>query len=297
MELDAIIIGGSYAGLSAALQLARARRSIVVIDAATRRNRHAESAHGFLGQDGRAPGAIVADARAQLMAYPSVEWIESRAVNAAATDGGFSVRAENGGAFHAKRLVLATGVVDELPDIPGLTERWGRSVFHCPYCHGYELDEGPIGVVAVSPMSVHQALVLSDWGPTTLFTNDALVPDAEQAAQLKRRDVTIESLPVERVSGERAEVVLRGGRIVSLNGLFVLPHTRAASSLAEQLGCAFEDGPLGSFIKTSGFKETSVPGVFACGDAAVPAGSVALAAGAGTMAGVGAHQSLIFRDS
>lgn len=293
---EAIIVGGSYAGISAALQLARARRRILVVDQGNRRNRFAKTSHGFLGQDGRAPEAIAADARAQLTAYPTVEWIDACAERSARTEQGFSVTLENGDSHAARRLVLATGVVDGLPDIPGLAERWGRSVFHCPYCHGYELGNGHIGVLAVSSLSMHHALMLPDWGSTTLFLNGTFVPDADQRAQLDRRGVAVESCAVEKITGD-ADVGLTDGRVIALDGLFTMPRTSMASPLAEQLGCAFEEGPMGPFLRTDAVKETTVPGVFACGDAARAAGSVALAVGDGAMAGAATHQSLMFRDS
>lgn len=293
---EAIIVGGSYAGMSAGLQLARARRSILVIDQGSRRNRFARTSHGFLGQDGRAPEAIAADARTQLEAYPTVAWVDARAERGTRTEQGFSVTLQNGETHDAKRLVLATGVVDSLPDVPGLMERWGRNVFHCPYCHGYELGNGSIGVLAVSPLSMHHALMLPDWGSTTIFLNGAFVPDEDQQAQLHRRGVAVEECPIEKISGD-ADVVLTDGRVVRLAGLFTMPRTSMASPLAEQLGCAFEDGPMGPFLRTDTLKETTVPGVFACGDAARGAGSVALAVGDGAMAGAATHQSLMFRAS
>lgn len=294
---DAIIIGGSYAGLAAALQLARARRRILVIDAGLRRNRFAATSHGFLGQDGRPPGEIVADARAQLLRYPSVTWLSGNAMRADSTGSGFMLQAESGGqdsAHRAARLVLATGVIDHLPAIPGLAERWGKSVFHCPYCHGYELDNGNVGVLAANPLSMHHALLLPDWGSTTLLTNGQFAPDAAQRAQLHARGVTIEHALVRGIVGARADVLLDDGRTIALAGLFTLTRTSMASPLAEQLGCAFEDSALGAFVRTDALKQTSVPGVFACGDAARIGGSVALAVGDGTLAGVAAHRSMIF---
>ena len=289
---DAIVVGGSYAGLSAALQLARARRRVAVVDGGRRRNRFADASHGFLGHDGRAPGDIVADGRAQLLAYPTVDWMNREAEAASGSRDAFSVSVGRG-QFEARRLILATGVVDELPGIPGLAERWGKHVFHCPYCHGYELDRGKVGVIAVSPLSMHQALMLPDWGPTTLLLNDAFEPSAEEIAALDRRGVAIERQPIARISGE-ADVELGDGRVIAFCGLFTASRLSPSSPLAGQLGCAFEDGPMGPFIQTDAFKETTVSGVYACGDAARASGSVTFASGDGAMAGFGAHQSLIF---
>lgn len=296
MPHDAIIIGGSYAGLSAALPLARARRSVLVIDDGMRRNRFASSAHGFLTRDGGDPAEIAAIGRAQLMAYETVDSLTMRVGRVEAREGHFVVHLPQGEPQRARRLVLATGVVDELPDVPGLAERWGRSVFHCPYCHGYELDRGRIGVLATSPLSLHQALMLPDWGPTTFFLNQAFAPDAEQTAALDRRGVAIEAGAVDRIEGERAGIRMRDGRMVPLDGLFTATRVRPASAFAEQLGCELEESPFGTTIRTDAIKATTVPGVFACGDAARAAGSVPLAVGDGTLAGVATHRSLMFDE-
>lgn len=292
MIYDVIIVGGSYAGLSAGLQLARARRQVLVIDAGQRRNRFAATSHGFLGQDGQSPEVIAAEGRSQLMEYPTVTWVQDSALQASQQADGFSIRTLCNGAFQGTRLILATGVVDQLPDIEGLEARWGKRVFHCPYCHGYELDQGRIGVLATSPLAMHHALMLPDWGTTTLFTNGVFTPDAEQQAQLDRRGVTVQSGEVRRISGERADVELEDGRVFSLDGVFTMART-SISSLAGQLGCESVDGPTGPYLQTDEMRQTSVPGVFACGDTALAAGSVALAVGEGVRAGVGAHFSLI----
>ena len=292
-EFDAAVIGGSYAGLSAAMQLARARRQVLVIDAGVRRNRFARASHGFLGQDGRAPDAIAAEARAQVLAYRTVHWFTGLATQAARNASGFAVTLDDGRIVHARRLVLATGVVDELPDVDGLAERWGRSVFHCPYCHGYELENGRIGVLGVGAHSHHHAMLLPDWGHVTLFTNGAFVPDEGQRASLSARGVVIEPERVVRVS-EVATVELGDGRRLPLDGLFTLSRTVIPSPIPGQLDCALDDGPGGPFIRTDAAKATTVAGVFACGDVARAAGSVAMAVGDGAQAGISAHQSLIF---
>jgi thioredoxin reductase len=294
MRHDAIIIGGSYAGMAAALQLARARRSVAVVDAGLRRNRFAAHSHGFLGQDGVAPGEIARQARDQLLAYPSVTWFEGSADTAVAITDGFRVTLAGGVVLEAARLVLATGVADSLPDLPGLAERWGRSVFPCPYCDGYELAQGPLGVLATGPAWFHQAMLIPEWGPTTLFTNGVAEPDAAQRAALAARGVGIEEARVVAVEGERATLLMGDGRRVALQGLFLVPRTYFVSRLAEQLGCVLGEGPMGPFIQTDGRKRTSLPGIFACGDAARAAGSVSLAVGDGAMAGAAVHQSLVF---
>ncbi|MGE8167807.1 NAD(P)/FAD-dependent oxidoreductase [Pseudomonas putida] len=292
---EVIIVGGSYAGISAGMQLARAHRKVLVIDAGNRRNRFAEHSHGFLGQDGRSPAVIVQEAREQLLAYPTVQWMVQSAVSVETLGNGFAITTADGVQHSGRRLILAGGVTDELPAIAGLQERWGRSVFHCPYCHGYELGGGPIGVLAASPLAMHHAMMLPDWGPTTLLLNGVFTPDDDQLAQLQRRGVRVEQEAVVAVAGERADITLASGRVIEFAGLFTQPRTRMASTLPEELGCAFEDGPLGRFIKVDAMRETSVPGVFACGDASVAAGNVAIAVGDGARTGGAVHHSLIFR--
>lgn len=293
IHIDFAVIGGSYAGMAAALQLARARRKVLVVDAGQRRNRFVDAAggtsHGYLSQDGRAPAEIAADAREQLMNYPSVEWLHGSADRArVAADGRleFEVGSQT---ISAQRLIIATGVRDELPPVPGLAERWGRSVFHCPYCHGYEADAGAIGIIAASPLALHHAIMLPDWGRPTLFLNGNYTPSADELATIARRGTQVEPVPIARVDGF-ADVVLQDGRTLTMNGLFTQPRTLLTSPVAEQLGCALEDGPMGRFIKVDEGKATSVPNVFACGDAARAAGNVTLAAADGAIAGFGAHR-------
>ena len=294
MQIDIAVIGGSYAGLSAALQLARARRQVLVVDAGQRRNRFVDdaggSAHGFLTQDGSTPAAIAAEAKRQLLLYPTVRWLDGVADDARAEpDGRFSFDVA-GTRIRAGRVILATGVRDELPPVPGLAERWGRSVFHCPYCHGYELDGGPIGIVAASPLAQHHGIMLPDWGAITLFLNGAYTPGDDERAALAQRGTQIEATPIARIEGD-ADVVLQDGRVLSMSGLFTQPRTHVSSPVAQQLGCAFEEGPMGRFVKVDAMQQTSVPNVFACGDAARAAGSVTLAVADGAMAGIAAHRS------
>ncbi|MDO8900576.1 MAG: NAD(P)/FAD-dependent oxidoreductase [Phenylobacterium sp.] len=297
MSYDVIIIGGGFAGMSAALQLARARRPILVVDAGLPRNRFAAASHGFLGQDGAAPAAIMREALRQLSAYPTVDFVHGKAVSAAGELDRFEVALENGEVHAARRLVLTTGVADTLPDIPGLAERWGQSVMHCPYCHGYEVRDRRIGVLANHPMASHQALMLPDWGPTTFFTQGMVPVDAELAAKLEARGVTVETMAIVEVLGEGlaiSGVRLADGGIAPLEAIFTVPKTAPVSPLAAQLGCAFEDGMTGPHVKLEAGQLTTTPGVYSAGDAASPMHNATLASAAGVMAGIGAHQSLIF---
>jgi len=168
-QYDVIVVGGSYAGLSAALALARARQRVLIIDAGQRRNRFAHAAHNLLGQDGRAPDAIIRDAHDDVAAYPTATFIDGTAVAAAQSGAGFAVTLEEGSTHHAARLILAIGVEDELPCLPGLRDGWGNGVFHCPYCHGYEVAGRRLGVLAFGAVATHLANLIPEWGPRSVL--------------------------------------------------------------------------------------------------------------------------------
>lgn len=293
MNADVIIIGGSYAGMAAALQLLRARRKVLVVDAGLRRNRNATHSHGFITQDGVAPGDIARQAREQLSRYETLEWLDGVAEQAQGARDDFSIGLSDGRIMTGRRLLFATGVSDELPAVEGLADRWGKSVFHCPYCHGYELNQGKLGVIATGPMSLHQALFLPEWGDVTLLVNGALALSDEQRGDLGERGVQIETTPIAGLEGN-ADVRLADGRMLSFAGLFTASRNRPSTPIAESLGCAVEETPFGWQIATDAQKETSVPGAFACGDAARVPHSVSLAVGDGAWAGAQLHRSLVF---
>lgn len=294
---DAVVIGGSFAGMAAAMQLARARRRVLVVDAGRPRNRFSRASHGFLGQDGRAPADIMATARAEILAYPTAAFLADEATHARAVDDAFELTLASGSTLTARRLVLATGVTDELPEIPGVRERWGMTVLHCPYCHGYEVADRRLGVLARTEMAAHQAMLLRDWSDdVTLFTN-GIAPNDDQRADLDARGVRIEERPVAALIGtapELSAVRLVDGEEIVIDAVFTSLQTRMASPLAEQLGCELEDGPFGPMIRTDPRKNTTVPGVFAAGDIARVPPNATLAAADGVLAGGSAHQSLVF---
>ena len=299
MRYDALVVGGSFAGLSAAMQLARARKKVCVVDAGAPRNRFAAASHGFFGQDGTPPLKMIADARAKVLAYPNVTFIEGSVASAHADgSGGFNASLEGGRQLSAGRIVLAFGVQDGFPDIAGVRERWGTSVLHCPYCHGYEFSGRQLGILLESPHPPEHAMLIAEWGSATLFLNGSnAVDDEETRARLQARGVTIEPDRVVALEGpgqELSAVRLEGGRLVPLDALFLAPRTRPGSPLAEQLGCAFDDGPFGPVIRTDAMKMTTVPGVFAAGDAAMLMHNATLASADGVMAGVSLHRSLVF---
>jgi thioredoxin reductase len=297
MRHDAIIVGGSFAGLSAAMQLARANRSVCVLDTGTPRNRFAATSHGFFGQDGMRPSEMIANARDKVAAYPRVRFLDLPAIGAAINEGGFTVDVAGGERLSAQKLVLAFGLTDRLPDIPGIQERWGQTVLHCPYCHGYEFLNRQLGVLSVSPLSTHQAALIPDWGPTTFFLNGGEIPDDETGARLAARNVAIEVAPVIGLEGDApglAGVRLADGRFVEIAALYLGPRTSFQSRIAEELGCALEDGPFGAVIRTDATKMTNIPGVYAAGDVARPMHNATLASADGVLAGASLHQALVF---
>lgn len=296
MQYDTIIIGGSFAGLSGALYLGRARIRVCVLDTRTPRNRFTDHSHGLFGHDGSDPALMLDTMRTQLSAYPSVHLVEEAALKVLREKDAFVVHLASGRTVKGPQLLLASGITDILPQLPGLAERWGRSVIHCPYCHGYEFADRNLGVLASSPLSVHQAQLIPEWGPTTFFTDGQVVePDAIEA--LMMRGVSVER---ERVIGLEGNVPhlsavrLADGRAVPIDALYIGPRYRFSSDIAESLGCAIEAGPLGPVLKVDELKATNVPGVFAAGDVTRMGHTVTFACADGVTAALAIHRSLVF---
>ncbi len=292
---DVIVVGGSFAGLSAAMQLARAQRGVLLVDSGRPRNRFAAASHGFLGQDGTAPAEIMRQGLNQLARYPTVAFVHAEALTASAHDDAFTLALSDGAQVAAHKLILATGVRDILP-LDTMIPRWGVSVLHCPYCHGYEVRGRRLAAIANTAAAVHQAMILPDWGPTTYYTQGTFEPTEDEATLLRARGVAIERTPVVELVGKGSDIsglVLADGRQVPAEVVFTAPRTRMASPLAEQLGCGFADGMTGPYVKVDPMQQTSEPGVFAAGDAATEMYNATLASAAGVMAGVAAHRSLV----
>jgi len=290
---DVAIIGGGPAGLSAALVLGRARRRVVVIDAGAPRNAPAAHMQGFLSRDGMSPAELLAVARAEVRGY-GVEIIEDRVTEATS---GFTLRLAAGRIIEARRVLLATGAVDDLPDVQGAPERWGRDFLHCPYCHGWEVRDQPIGVLAVGPGAVEHAHLLRQWtDDVILFTHTCNVTPGERAT-LEDRGIAVVDGTVERlvVTEDRLSAVrLAGGRTVPREALFIRPSLRArADTPATSLGCASLPGGL---VEADADGRTSVPGVWTAGNATDPRAQVITAAGEGSAVAIAINNDLVEED-
>lgn len=292
---DVAVIGGSFAGLTAALQLGRASRSAVVIDAGAPRNRASPAAHGVAGWDGVAPSEILARFRADLEAYPTIGLKSGKAVELRGAAEPFTIETDGGDMITARRIILAHGVRDVLPEIPGLAEAWGIRALHCPYCHGYEVKGERLAVLATHPMSAHQALMLrADWSErVTIIVNRMEGLDLEA---LRAADIVVDTrtLIAARADDSGISLSLEGGMDEHFAALFLGPKVSLAGSPADQLGCAVAEGPMGPFVRVGPMAQTSVPGVFAAGDVARPMPNINFALADGAMAGSGCHASLLF---
>ncbi len=298
---DAAVVGGGAAGLSAAVTLARSLRSVVVIDAGEPRNAPAAGAHNLLGREGIAPLELLAAGRREAEGY-GAEIHSGRADAVRRTEDGFELDLADGGSVRARRLLLATGLVDELPDVPGVRELWGRDVLHCPFCHGWEVRGRRIGVLGTGPMTAHQALLfrqLSD--DVTVFLQSAPELEEEEAAeQLDALGVPVVPGPVARldVEGDRlAAVVLADGRSFPMDAVTVAPRFVSRSELWSQLGGTLTENPMGTFIASGLGGRTDLPGVFVAGNAGDLSAMVGASAAQGVFAGAALNMDLIAEDA
>jgi thioredoxin reductase len=294
---DVIIIGGSFAGLAAALQLGRARRKVIVLDTGLPRNRFAGHSHGLLGHDHKPPLDILAEARQQLRRYPTISLVNARADSISGTIDHFSVHTADGESLGARRLILSYGVVDQMPDVPGFAESWGTSIVPCPYCDGFEVAGQHWGLVWSGPQSMNQVRLFRDWTDTLTVLADGrdIAPDIR--ADLSRRNIPVVDgriTEIARNGGHNATVKLDTAPDVAVDILFAHPRNKPSASLHDSLGLATVDTPLGVAIKTDERRETSMPGIYAAGDLANPAmASVTTAISQGATAGISAQQSML----
>ena len=296
-EYDVAVIGGGAAGLSAALVLSRARRSVVVIDAGSPRNAAAAQMQGFLSRDGMPPTELLAIAAGEVAGYGgrlvrgTVSAVEPHG------HGGFEVTFDSEDPLLARRVLVTTGLHDEVPEIPGVRERWGRDLLHCPYCHGYEVRDQALGVLGGTPEAVQHALVVRQWSDDVVYFNHDGALTTTQHEQLVARaigvvDGHVTSLVVEddRLTGIR----LANGTVVPRRVVFVRPTFVPSSSLLTGLGCATRDD---GWVATDSTGLTSVPGVWAAGNAVNPRAQVITAAGEGSTAAIAINNDLVAEDT
>lgn len=290
---DVVVVGGGAAGLSAALVLGRARRRVAVVDAGAPRNAPAAHMQGFLSRDGMPPADLLAEGRAEVSGY-GVEVIEDRV---AGIDAGFAVRLASGRVLQARRILLATGARDELPDIPGVRERWGRDLLHCPYCHGWEVRDQPVGVLGTRPDAVGHALLVRQWSSDVVLFAHAIDPTPVEVKQLAARSVqvvrgTVARLVIEadRLTG----VELVDGLLVPRTAVFIRPvNVPHADGLLAGLGCKLDES---GFPVVDAAGRTSADGVWAAGNVVDPRLQVITSAGAGSAAAIAINADLVRED-
>jgi thioredoxin reductase len=287
---DVVVVGGGAAGLSAALVLGRARRRVAVIDAGEPRNAPASQMQGFLSRDGMPPAELLAAARAEILGY-GVEIIDDRVVE---ITNDLMLCLAGGRAVTARRLLFATGAVDQLPEIPGSRERWGRDLLHCPYCHGWEVRDEPIGVIGTGPGSVDHAHLLRQWSDDVIFFTHTYPVTATEREVLDARGIQVIDGVIERLSvvNDRLDAVeLTDGGSVPRAALFIRPALHAHDdSLIESLGVEVDES---GFAKVDVTGRTTVSGVWAAGNASNPRAQVITAAGEGSAAAIDINNDLV----
>ena len=295
-EYDVAVIGGGAAGLSATLVLSRARREVVVIDAGEPRNAPATAMHGFLSRDGMSPAELVARGREEVVGYGG--HLVDGVVTALrpAPCGGFEIVMADGSALIARRVLVTTGLRDEIPDLPGLRERWGRDVLHCPYCHGHEVRDQPVGVLGGTPDAVPHALLVRQWSDDVILFAHTGTLTVTEREQLAARDIAVVDGAVARMVIERdalTGVQLDDGRLVRRTAVFVRPAFVPNSELLTALGCAAHDS---GWLVADPTGRTTVSGVWVAGNAVNPRAQVVTAAGEGSAAAIAINADLVDED-
>lgn len=293
-NFEVIIIGGSFAGLSAALALSRSLRNVLVIDSDTPCNKPALHAHNLIAHDGEPPALIAQKAKAQLVGYKTVTFLQDIVLSALKEGTGFAIETASGARFSAKKLLFATGMADQLPAIPGFADCWGISILNCPYCHGYEVREHRTGILANGDAGFDLSKMVSHWTKQLdLFTNGPSTLTAEQAEILKKHGIGIiakEIQAIEQESGQVKNLVFADGGRFELPVLYAKVSAVQQCDLPKALGCELTEIGL---IKIDDAHKTTVPGVFAAGDNSTPYRALSVAIASGTRAGASINGELI----
>ncbi len=290
---DVVVVGGGAAGLSAALVLGRARRAVAVVDAGSPRNAPSPHMQGYLSRDGMSPAELLAAGRTELAKY-AVEVVDDRVTSIQA---GFFVRLAGGRVLTARRILIATGVGDDLPEIPGVRERWGRDLLHCPYCHGWEVRDQPIGILGDQPGAVQHAQLVRQWSDDVIFFAHSYVPTDSEREALDARGITVVEGEISRLLVERDRltgVELADGRTFGRTAIFIRPRNAPhEDGLLAGLGCELDES---GFAVVDSTGRTSASGVWVAGNAVDPRASVISAAGAGAAAAIAINADLVEED-
>lgn len=296
-SFDVIIVGGSYAGLSAAMALGRSLRNVLIIDSGMPCNRQTPHSHNFITHDGDTPKQISEAARAQVLQYKTVRLHNGMATRATRTDTGFMIDTETGDSFAGRKLVFATGVTDTMPAIKGFAECWGISVLHCPYCHGYEVRQQPLGILANGEIAFEFSKLIHHWSNNlVLFTHGKSALTPEQTKKLAERNIAVvekEITGVAHNSGYISALQFSDGSTHAITALFARVAFSQHSTIPMTLGCALTEQ---GFIQVDDFQRTTIPGVYAAGDNTTMFRSVTGAVAAGTKAGAILNKELIDDD-
>lgn len=292
-NFEVIIIGGSYSGLAAGMALGRALRKVLIIDSGEPCNRYTPHSHNFITHDGSVPGEIAALARQQVEKYNTVTFLDGLALGAEKKDDVFYVLTSANKTFTSKKLIFATGVRDIMPDIPGFEDCWGKSVIHCPYCHGYEVRGERTGILGNGEYAFEFAALIFNWTKDlSVYTNGKSTLTDEQRKKLKGHNINIIEDEVERLEhsgGYLQKLIFRNGKSVALKALYARPPFKHCD-IPESLGCEITDE---GYIKIDPTQKTTIPGVYACGDNTIRMRSVANAVAMGTTAGAMVNRELV----
>lgn len=290
---DAIIVGGSYAGLSAAMALGRAMRKVLIIDSGYPCNRQTPHSHNFITQDGERPDIIAGKARKQVLNYASIKFLTGLVVGGKKTDRGFEIIIQPGEKFNAGKLIFATGIKDMMPDIGGFAECWGISVIHCPYCHGYEIRDQKTGILANGQDVNHYARLIRNWTEDlAVFTNGQSTLTPEQTENISKHNIPVIEKEIDHLEHENGylrQIVFKDNSTFPLKAVYARPAFEQYCKVPEIMGCEVNEYGL---LKTDMVQQTTVEGVYACGDNSAAARAVAVAVSTGLIAGTALNNKL-----
>lgn len=294
---DVIIIGGSYAGLSAAMALGRSLRNVLMIDHGKPCNRQTPYSHNFLTRDGEKPAHLAAIAKEQVLKYPSVQWLNNTVSAAVPIGNDFKINTADGLVFQSKKIIIASGVKDIFPAIKGFAECWGISVIHCPYCHGYEVSHQKTGIIANGEMGFEFAKLIYNWTKDlTLFTNGPIQLDPESLLKLASKKIQVVAKEIEEIiheNGQLSHLKFKDGSIHELAAVYARGGMQQNTTLAADLQLELNEQ---GYIVVDPLKQTNLKGVYAAGDCTTMMRSVAEAVAAGNMAGVAVNKELIYEE-